>query len=172
MVGPSMRKTLKIVHTLAACGLIGALLAYMLILMFAPTDTPRAYADTRAIISQLCDYLILPSMALAVVSGLLAMAVHRPFQDTRWAWLKALLGLSLFEATLAIVQSKATTAAALSARLAAGVGEPGELAVVLANEWRAFSAVLALSIVQVIVGVWRPRLTRQSSGGMLRGRVR
>src|SRR5262245_61754201 len=136
-----MRKALKIVHTLAACGLIGAMLAYFLVLVFASQSTASAYADARMIISQLCDYLALPSMALAVVSGLLAMVVHRPFQNTRWAWLKALLGLSLFEATLAIVQAKATTAAALSAALASGAGDPGEIAMVLANERRALGAI-------------------------------
>jgi fructose-specific phosphotransferase system IIC component len=88
-----MRKSLKILHTLAACGMVGAVLAYMVLLLAAPQDTATAYAELRQSIAALCDYLLLPSLALVLVSGLLSMAVHRPFLDKRWAWLKAALGL-------------------------------------------------------------------------------
>lgn len=157
----SMRKVLKFLHTLAACGLIGALLGYSMILIYAPLDTMRSYADARQMISTLCNYLLLPSLAIALVTGLLAMLVHRPFQNTRWAWVKALLGLSLFEATLGTVQSKATTAAADFARIAASDGAPDGLAIVVANEWWALGALLALSTAQIVLGVWRPRLAKQ-----------
>jgi uncharacterized membrane protein len=156
-----MRRSLKFLHTLAACGLVGALLAYATVLLYAPQATPRSYAEARQTISLLCDYLLLPSMAVALVTGLLAMAVHGPFRDTRWAWLKALLGLSLFEATLGIVQSKATTAAAEAANIAAGQAQASVLEVILANEWSSLAAILALSIAQIVLGVWRPRLANR-----------
>jgi hypothetical protein len=35
-----MRKATKILHTLASCGLIGALLGCMVVLIAAPQDTP------------------------------------------------------------------------------------------------------------------------------------
>jgi uncharacterized membrane protein len=156
-----LRRTLKLLHTLASCGMIGGLLCYAIVLVYAPQDTPRAYADVRQTISYISNYLLLPSMGVALVSGLLAMAAHRPFLDTRWAWLKALLGLSLFEATLGIIQSKATSAAAASAKIAAGTGEPGALAAALGNEWMSLAAILTLSIAQVVLGIWRPRLARR-----------
>ena len=106
-----MRKVLKLFHSLASCGLIGALLGYTIVLIHAPQTSPLAYAQARQIISLLCNFLLLPSLAVALVTGLFSMMVHRPFQDTRWAWFKAVLGLSMFEATLGIIQSKATTAA-------------------------------------------------------------
>jgi Predicted integral membrane protein (DUF2269) len=156
-----MRKALKLFHTLASCGLIGALLGYTIVLIHAPQASPPAYAQARQVISMLCNFLLLPSLAVALVTGLFSMVVHRPFQDTRWAWLKAVLGLSMFEATLGIVQSKATTAAVESAKAVTGAAEPGALADALANEWAALAVIMALSIAQVGLGVWRPRLAKR-----------
>ncbi|MFK5108408.1 DUF2269 family protein, partial [Klebsiella pneumoniae] len=87
-----MRRVLKFLHTLASCGLVGALLVYALILISLREATPEIYAVARGTISDVCNLLLLPSLAVALITGLLAMAVHRAFLDTRWAWLKALLG--------------------------------------------------------------------------------
>lgn len=153
-----MRRTLKFLHTLAACGLVGALAGYMIVLVFSPQVTAQAYADMRQTISALSNYLLLPSLILALVSGLLSMAVHRPFQETRWAWAKALLGLSLFEATLAVVNAKAASAADEAAKIAAGQGDAAALATIIASEWMTLYAILALSAAQIALGIWRPRL--------------
>lgn len=158
-----MRKALKFLHTLASCGLIGALAGYMIVLLYAPQDTARAVADARQTISALCSYLLLPSLAVALVSGLLSMAVHQPFQEKRWVWVKALLGLSMFESTLAIIQAKATTAATISAQIAAGETPPEALPAALGNEWMSLGAILALSIANIVLGVWRPRLAKKQS---------
>lgn len=156
-----MRRTLKFLHTLASCGLIGAILGYAVVLLYAPQATSRSYAEARQTISLLCDYVLLPSLGIALVSGLLVMAAHRPFLDTRWAWLKALLGLILFEATLAVIQSKATSAAAIAAKIATGEGEPAALAEVIASERTSLVALMVLSIAQVALGIWRPRLAKR-----------
>jgi uncharacterized membrane protein len=153
-----MRRALKFLHTVASCGIVGALFGYAVILVYAPQDTPRAFADARHTISALCNYVLLPSLAVALVSGLLAMAVHRAFLDTRWAWLKALLGLSMFEATFAVVQSKATTAAADAAEAARDASTAAFSASALPNEWTSLAAILALSFAQIALGIWRPRL--------------
>jgi hypothetical protein len=157
-----MRKATKILHTLASCGLIGALMGYIIILVAAPQDTAAAYANARASIAALCNYLLLPSLAIALMSGLLSMVVHPPFQEMRWAWLKALLGLSMFEATLGIIGSKASAAASLSARIAAGEAEQKALADTISAEWGALIAIMVLSLANVIVGIWRPRLWKTS----------
>ena len=156
-----MRKALKFLHTLASCGIIGALLAYMIILLNAPQATAIAYAEMRATIQALCSYLLLPSLAVVLVSGLLAMAAHRPFQELRWVWIKALLGISMFEATLAIVQSKANYAAKISAEIAEGEPRAQDLARALEYEWYSLAAILALSVANVVLGVWRPALKRR-----------
>lgn len=155
-----MRKALKFLHTTASAGIVGAMLAYIVILLYAPQGTATAYADMRTTISTVCNYLLLPSLAVALVTGLLAMAVHRPFQEMRWVWVKALLGLLMFESTLAIINSKATTAAALSQKIAAGEAQSAALQTAIATEWLSLGAILALSIANVALGVWRPRLAR------------
>ena len=153
-----MRKALKFLHSLASCGVIGALLGYMILLLYAPQGTPTAYADLRQSISLLCDYLLFPSLAVALVTGLLAMAVHHPFQNMRWVWVKALLGLSMFEATLGIIGSKANYAATVAKRIVEGEAAPGALEKALTNEWNSLGIVLALSVANIVLGVWRPPL--------------
>ena len=155
-----MRKTLKFLHTLASCGLIGALLGYIVVLVAAPQDSASSYADARQTISALCNYLLLPSLAVALVSGLLAMAFHRPFHERRWAWLKLLLGLGMFEATLGIVQSKVNYAATISRKIAAGEPETELLMRALTYEWYSLGALMALSIANIVLGVWRPTLKK------------
>jgi len=153
-----MRLTLKFFHTLASSGIIGALLGYMIVLSFAPQDTPAAYADMRQTIGLLCNYLLLPSLGIALVTGLLSMAVHRPFQERRWVWIKALLGLGMFESTLAIIGSKADYATKMSAKIAAGGGDPDALQTALTYEWTTLGTIMALSIANIVLGVWRPPL--------------
>jgi Predicted integral membrane protein (DUF2269) len=153
-----MRKALKFLHTLASCGLIGALAGYMIILIKAPHDTAATYADMRQTIGALCNYLLLPSLAVALVTGLLSMAAHRPFQEKRWVWVKALLGLSMFESTLAIIQAKANYAAKISLEIARGETEANVLTSALSTEWSSLGAIMALSIANIVLGVWRPSL--------------
>jgi hypothetical protein len=126
----------------------------------ATQSTARSYPDARQIISALCNYLLLPSLAIVLIMGLRSMAVHPPFQDKRWAWVKAFLGLSMFEATLGIIQSKANYAAAISAKIAAGESTADGLANAIGNEWYALGAIIVLSIANIVLGVWRPRLAK------------
>lgn len=102
--------------------------------------------------------MLLPSLAIAMMSGLLSMVVRYPFQEQRWVWLKALLGFSMFEATIGIIQAKATTAAAISVKIAAGEPQQKALADAIANEWGSLTVIMVISIANVVVGVWRPRL--------------
>lgn len=133
----------------------------MVILRTAPQDTASTYADVRLTISHLCNYILIPSLAVILVTGLLSMAAHRPFQEKRWVWIKALLGLSLFESTLAIVQSKANYAAKISLQIAQGAAKSDALNEALSAEWYSLGAIMALSIANIILGVWRPKLKKQ-----------
>jgi hypothetical protein len=169
------RKILKIAHTIAACGIIGGLVCYMVILLYAPQDTALRYADIRQTIDTLCRYVLLPSLAIALISGLLSMAVHRPFQDTMWAWIKALLGIGMFEGTLAIVHAKADTAARLSLKIAEATGDTAalndSLSAAIASEWTTLWAILALSVANVVLGVWRPSFRRRSASPRTGSRI-
>lgn len=156
-----MRKTLKILHTLAACGIIGGILVYMILLLGAPKETPAAYADLRESIAMVSNYVLIPSLALVLVSGLLSMAVHHPFLNKRWAWFKAALGILMFKGVLAVVGTHADYAAAVSRKIANGEAPADELATALTYEWDTLWVVMAISVVNVILGVWRPRLERR-----------
>lgn len=151
------KMTLKILHTLAACGLIGGLAAYMLMLVYAPQGTAADYADLRQTIKAISDFLLLPSLALALVSGLLAMVVHYPFQEKGWVWVKAATGILMFKGILTIVSAKAGHAAEMSRRIAEGTAPPDALEQLVNLEWGTLWIVMALSVANVILGVWRPR---------------
>lgn len=163
-----MRKTLKILHTLSACGIIGGLLVYMILLFDAPQGTPEAYADLRESIAMISDYVLVPSLALVLVSGLLAMAVHHPYMNKRWAWFKAALGILMFKGVLTVVGTHADYAATVSRRITNGEAPADELATALTYEWDTLWLVMALSVVNVVLGVWRPRLERRRHAPPLR----
>ncbi|NBC23066.1 MAG: DUF2269 family protein [Gammaproteobacteria bacterium] len=110
------RMVVKILHTLASAGLIGGLFAYMVLLAAAPQDSAAAYADLRASIAAISNWVLLPSLAVALVTGLASMVVHGPFRDKSWAWIKAALGILMFKGVLTIVSAKADYAATVSAR--------------------------------------------------------
>ncbi len=86
------------------------------------------------------------------------MAVHRPFQERRWAWVKALLGIGMFESTFAITQSKAAYATSLAKKIVAGEADSGQLQAALGAEWTTLWAIMAISLANVALGVWRPKL--------------
>ncbi len=159
------RRLLKILHELGAIGLTGALASYMILLVTAPDDSMADYAIVRSSIEAISAWLLVPSLAIALVSGLLAMAVYAPFQKGGWVWAKAILGLPMFEGTLATIDSTAKQAAALSAQAAAGDGDvdPTLLSEMLTREWRALWIIMVLAIAQTVLGVWRPRRRRRRS---------
>jgi hypothetical protein len=163
-----MRQGMKFLHTLSSCGLLGALVAYTLVLWKAPQASVTQYADMREVISLICRFVLVPSLGISLVTGLLAMLVHRTYQQKRWAWAKAVLGLSMFESTLAVTQSKAVEAAGFAARIAQGGDQTTAkalLAETLTSEWNVLFALTALCFAQTALGIWRPRLEfrRQSS---------
>lgn len=155
-----MRKAVKILHSLAAGGLIGGLACYAILLVAAPQETPAAYAGLRRSILVISNYVLFPSLAVALVSGLVSMIVHRPFLDTGWVWIKALLGILMFKGVLTIVSAKAGYAATVADRIARGEAPPEALADLLALEWGTLAAIAAISVANVVLGIWRPKLVR------------
>lgn len=153
-----MRQVMKFLHTVSSAGIVGGLIAYALILTFAPQGSAQDYAGMRQIIASICNYMIMPALGISLVTGLLAMVVHRPFQELRWVWVKALLGIGMFEATLAIIQIKGADAARISAKIAAGEPLQQDLALTIASEWTTLGAIMAISLANYVLGVWRPSL--------------
>jgi Predicted integral membrane protein (DUF2269) len=158
-----MKRTLKLLHVLGAMGVTGSFAASIVLLTFAPATSPVAFAAVRASIAMISKWLLVPSLALVLISGLLAIAVNRAFHDAGWAWIKALLGISMFEGTLLTVAASASRAADLSKAALAGGGNMAELAQVLRTEWNSLWFLLGLAMVNIVLAVWRPRLVRRTS---------
>ncbi|MEM7767246.1 MAG: DUF2269 family protein [Pseudomonadota bacterium] len=153
---------MKILHSVAAAGLMGGLACYMILLVAAPQESLAAYADLRQSIDVVADYLLMPSLAVALVSGLLSMVVHTPFLDRGWVWIKALLGILMFKGVLTIVSAKADYAARKAQEIAAGTAPPDALDQLLSLEWYTLWAVMVICLANVVLGVWRPKLVRAS----------
>jgi len=129
----------------------------MILLVFAPQDTPAAYADLRASIALVSDYVLIPSLAVALVSGLLSMAFHMPFMDKGWAWAKAVMGILMFKGVLTVVGAKADHAAALARKMETGEVQRATIDAAMRHEWWTLWIVVALSVANVVLGVWRPK---------------
>lgn len=149
------RMTAKVLHELASIGFGGGLAACLLINGLADHGTAETFAAGRQAFAAIANYLLVPSMAVVVVSGLLAIAATRGYMDAGWAWLKALLGITVFEATLMVVGSGSRQAE----MLAAFTADPQALQALLRSERNTLWLLIALSVVNVVLAVWRPRLT-------------
>jgi hypothetical protein len=155
------QRLIKFMHVVGAAGVMGAFAACLVLVAKGPAQPLVAYAATRQSIAAISQWLLLPSLALMLVSGLLAIAVNRAFHDAAWAWVKALLGVSVFEGTLVTVNASARHAAELATLAANGQGDAAQLAQVLRTERGGLWILMALSLVNIVLAVWRPRLYRR-----------
>lgn len=175
-----LRKLVKAFHEIGACGYLGALAVCIVLAATASDATLADYGAVRRGIALITQWILVPSLLLVVVSGLLAIAVHRPFIDARWAWMKALLGIVVFEGTLVNIDGTAqqlasiaaaavetAAAAAVDTGTASGTDTPSNeravVAALLRTEWLGSWTMVALSLVNVLLAVWRPRLQRAPS---------
>jgi hypothetical protein len=152
-----LSKLLKSLHELGAVGVVGSLAACLVLVATAPTHSAVGYAAVRESIAALAKWLLVPSLGIVLVSGLLAIAANRAFHNAVWAWVKALLGVSMFEGTLL---TSARRAADLSALAASGHADPAQLAEVVRTEWGGLWLLISLSVANILLAVWRPRLGR------------
>lgn len=157
----STRRFLKILHEVGSSGVIGALVAHLVLLATAKATTPAEYAVLRRGIEAVTTWLLLPSLLVVIVTGLLAIAVHAPFHNAGWAWIKALFGVTMLEGTLGAVQGTARDASALAAKVASGELPASSMEDVLRHERGGLWLILALSIANIVIAVWRPKLSRK-----------
>jgi len=151
-------------HLVGSAGVLGAFAAVLVAVLFAPDPqvSLNGYAATRMTAAMISKWILVPSLLLVICSGLLSMAVNPVYQNAGWAWFKALLGLAMFEGTLVIVDASARkTAEFAAAAAAAGEFEPAALAALVAREENGLWTLLALSLANVVIGVWRPRFSRR-----------
>ena len=160
-----LQKLLKALHEVGAIGVLGALAACVVLVATAPSpsDSLVEYATVRRSIAALSKWLLVPSLALVLISGLLSIAANKAYINSAWAWIKALLGISMFEGALIAVDGSARQAAELSALAVAGTGNAAQLAEVLRTEWGSLWLLIVVSLVNIVLAVWRPRIYRTAS---------
>ena len=158
-----LRRILKLLHLFGSIGLAGGLGAYMIMLWAGPgPESVLEHAALRQSLAMLSKWLIVPSLLAVVLSGVLSMAVHHPFQDKGWVWAKLLSGLLIFESSLATIDGPARRAAEIAERARLGEIDAAIMAMLINDRWGAWWVLLALFAANVVLGVWRPRFSRRS----------
>ena len=159
-----MRKFLKFLHTMGGIGLTGALFVQLLMLQHMPAvDTLEAYATARGQMALVGKWLLFPSLALVLVSGLLSMAWTDAFHTKGWVWMKLALGVSVFEGTLVAIHGPARREAELALQALAGEVDPGLLAQTASSEWKSTLVNLGVAVINVVLAIWRPRFGRSQA---------
>jgi hypothetical protein len=157
-----MRRFLKFAHEVGGVGLMGAVLAHMVLSYRAEGLPPVEYSAMRQAILAIAEYLLVPSLLLVLFSGLVAMALHRGFHNAGWAWVKLATTAVILEGTLLGVTAPATTGAEVAAEIAAGdTTNTAMLDDIVRHERGGLWVVLFLAIVNIAFAVWRPRLRRR-----------
>lgn len=153
-------RAVKIAHTLSAAGMTGAVLVHLSLLVGAPdaATSPAAYAGLRGAIAITNQWVLLPSLAICIFTGIVSMLVVPAYRGARWAWVKALFGISVFEGTLVGVQGPAVRAAEASAAARDGTLDPDTLAALVRGEWGTLWVILVLLVLNYVLGIWRPAL--------------
>jgi hypothetical protein len=156
-----MRRLLKFMHTMGAIGLMGAMAGLLVLFSFTPAPTSLSeYALMREAMGGISTWIFLPSLGLTLIAGLLAIGLNRAYHNAGWAWVKLLSGVLVFEWGFAAIQGPMQQEAELSARALVHQADPATLAASLDPEWKSLWVMLAVATVNVILGIWRPRLTR------------
>jgi len=155
-----MRRLLKFMHTIGAIGLMGSMACLLVLLALSPAPTSLAeYALIRGAMGAIATWVFQPSLLLTLVAGLLAIALNRTYHNAGWAWVKLATGILIFEWSLVGVLGPIQAEAERSADAVAGHVTPVILAESPSAERNTLWMMLAIATVNVVFGVWRPRLS-------------
>jgi hypothetical protein len=123
-----MRRLLKFLHTMGAIGLMGAMACLIVLLSLTPPpDALAGYALMRGAMGAVATWIFLPSLALTLVAGLLAVAFHPGFREAGWAWVKLATGVLVFEGGFVGIQGPMQEEARRSAAALRGEIDPATL---------------------------------------------
>lgn len=148
-----LRLTAKALHDSAAIAFGGGLATCLVINLMANRTATSEFVAARQVFAAIAQYVLIPSVAVVVVSGLIAMMSTRGYQDAGWAWVKAVLGISVLVATFRVVGASTT-----SSELVAAAADPSALDALLSAERGMLWLLIALCVVNVVLAVWRPKL--------------
>jgi hypothetical protein len=135
--------------------------SFLAALAFLSTPTSlAAQAGVAGAMAEIATWVFLPSMALTLLSGLLAIAATPAFHDAAWVWVKAATGILVFEAGLQYVAGPIQETGKASAAILAGHFDPADMAHMLGAERKTLWVLLAVALLNVALGVWRPRMSQ------------
>jgi uncharacterized membrane protein len=155
-----VRRLFKFLHTLAAAGLTGGIAALAVVVILAPASIGTvSYVPIMVAMAKIAAWVIGPSLVLTVVTGLLAMVANPAYYDAGWVWAKAATGLALLEGGLRIIGPLQDEAKRAGAALASA-SNAADLASLLTSEENTLWLLLAVSVANIALGVWRPRFPK------------
>ena len=139
---------------------MGAVASLLVLMSFSPPPTSLAgYALMRGAMAEIARWIFFPSFALTLIAGLLAIAANCAYHNAGWAWVKLATGIVVFAGSLHALSS-IEEEAKRSASALAGTLDPAEITGAAEAEQGTLWVLLAVSTANVVLGVWRPRLTR------------
>jgi uncharacterized membrane protein len=155
-----VRRLFKFLHTLAAAGLTGGIAALAVVVILAPASIGTvSYVPIMVAMAKIAAWVIGPSLVLTVVTGLLAMVANPAYYEAGWVWAKAATGLALLEGGLRIIGPLQDEAKRAGAALASA-SNAADLASLLTSEENTLWLLLAVSVANIALGVWRPRFQK------------
>jgi len=156
----TVRRLFKFLHSLAAAGLTGAFAALAVVVILAPASIgTAAYVPIMVAMAKIAAWIIGPSLVLTVITGLLAMVANPAFYEAGWVWAKAATGLALLEGGLRVIGPLQDEAKRAGAALATGA-DAADVARLLTSEENTLWLLLAVSVANIALAVWRPRLPK------------
>lgn len=159
----ALRRFLKFLHELGSVGLLGTLAAHLILIVIARREAPAQALVLRRCMVALVEWAMVPSVLVVVFSGLIATFISRQLRNALWVWLKVGLGIPVAQVCLGPVRSGAREAAALMAQALAGHPDPEALGEALYREWAGLWMVIVISLLNIALAVWRPRMVTAKS---------
>jgi hypothetical protein len=153
-----LKKFLKLFHTLSAIGISAILICHFVLLIYLPEPSlAKEYFSYRELMAAISNKPLIFSLALVLVSGLFSMAMHTPFHNSGWVWMKAALGLLMFEWILIGVSGPAQKAFAIISHEGFELEtERMVLEELHRQELGSVWIMLIVVIANVVLAVWRP----------------
>jgi hypothetical protein len=148
---------------MGAIGLMGAMASLVVLLSMAPPTIALAeYASVRGAMGAIATWIFMPSLGLTLIAGLLAIAFTDAYHNAGWVWVKAVSGILIFESGFVGILGPMQREAEQSANALAGQADPATLAQSLTAERNTLWILLAVATANIILGIWRPRLSKRS----------
>ena len=138
---------------------MGSMASLLVLMSVAPTSLAD-YALIGGAMAEIATWIFFPSLALTLISGLLAIAMNPAFHNAGWAWAKLASGVLIFEGGLVSVLGPIQEGAKRSANTLAGQLDPMTIAGSFGAERNALWMLLVVTTANVVFGIWRPRLIR------------